>query len=80
MTAGIDRQAQVLIRKAAEDECVLLLEGTPDGPFGFHVQQAIEKLLKHFCAKDTYSSNLLTIWTISFSCSNPKARFCRNPH
>jgi hypothetical protein len=46
MTAGIDRQAQVLLTKAAEDEVVLLLAGIPDGPFGFHVQQAIEKLLK----------------------------------
>jgi hypothetical protein len=46
MTAGIDRHAQVLITKAAEDEVVLLLAGIPDGPLGFHVQQAIEKLLK----------------------------------
>jgi len=46
MTAGIDRHAQVLLIKAAEDEAVLLVAGIPDGPFGFHVQQAIEKLLK----------------------------------
>jgi hypothetical protein len=46
MTAGIDRQAQVLLTKAAEDEVVLLIAGIPDGPFGFHVQQAKEKLLK----------------------------------
>jgi hypothetical protein len=46
MTAGIDRQAQVVLTKAAEDEAVLLLSGVPEGPFGFHVQQAIEKLLK----------------------------------
>jgi hypothetical protein len=46
MTAGIDRQAQVLLTKAGEDEVVLLLAGIPDGPFGFHVQQAVEKLLK----------------------------------
>lgn len=43
---AIDRQAQVLLIKAGEDEAVLLLPGVPDGPFGFHVQQAIEKLLK----------------------------------
>jgi hypothetical protein len=46
MTAGIDRQAQVLLTKAAEYETVLLLPGVPEGPFGFHVQQAVEKLLK----------------------------------
>jgi HEPN domain-containing protein len=46
MTAGIDRHAQVLLTKAAEDEAVLFVDGIPDGPFGFHVQQAIEKLLK----------------------------------
>jgi hypothetical protein len=32
--------------KSAEDETIVLLTGVPDGPFGFHVQQAIEKLLK----------------------------------
>jgi len=46
MKAGIDRQAQVLLVKAAEDEAVVVLPAVPDGPFGFHVQQAIEKLLK----------------------------------
>ena len=46
MTAGIDRQARTLLAKAAEDEAVLRLSGVPDGPFGFHVQQAIEKLFK----------------------------------
>ena len=46
MTVGIDRQAQVLLAKAADDEAVLLLPGVPEGPFGFHVQQAVEKLLK----------------------------------
>jgi hypothetical protein len=46
MTTGIDRQAQVLLIKAAEDEAVILLAGIPEGPFGFHVQQAVEKLLK----------------------------------
>ena len=33
MTAGIDRQAQVLLIKAAEDEAVTLLPGIPEGPF-----------------------------------------------
>ncbi len=46
MTVGIDRQAQILLTKAAEDEAVLQLSGVPEGPFGFHVQQAIEKLFK----------------------------------
>lgn len=35
-----------MLKKAAEDEAVLHLNGVPDGPFGFHVQQAIEKLYK----------------------------------
>ncbi len=46
MTTGINRQAQILLDKAAEDETVLHLAGVPDGPFGFHVQQAVEKLFK----------------------------------
>jgi hypothetical protein len=46
MTTAIDKQAQVLLAKAAEDEAVVCLAGVPDGPFGFHVQQAVEKLLK----------------------------------
>jgi hypothetical protein len=46
MTAGIDRQARTLLTKASEDEVVLRLNGVPEGPFGFHVQQAIEKLFK----------------------------------
>jgi len=40
------RQAKVLLIKAAEDEKMLDWEGTPDGPFGFHVQQAIESFSK----------------------------------
>jgi hypothetical protein len=51
MTAGIDRQAQVLLTKATEDEAVILLPGIPEGPFGFHVQQAVEKLLKALLSK-----------------------------
>ena len=32
--------------KAIEDESVLKWEDAPDGPFGFHAQQAAEKLIK----------------------------------
>ncbi len=46
MTPGIDKEAEVLLIKAAEDESVAQLPGIPDGPFGFHIQQAVEKLLK----------------------------------
>lgn len=46
MTAAIDRQARLLLTKAAEDEAVAVLPGVPDGPFRFHIQQAVEKLLK----------------------------------
>ena len=46
MTTGVDKQAQILLLQAAEDEAVVFLPGVPDGPFGFHVQQAVEKLLK----------------------------------
>jgi hypothetical protein len=46
MTAAIDKQARVLLAKAAEDEAVVHLADVPDGPFRFHVQQAVEKLLK----------------------------------
>jgi HEPN domain-containing protein len=46
MTVGIDRQAQTLLAKAADDQTVAELPGVPDGPFGFHVQQSVEKLLK----------------------------------
>ena len=42
----IDKEAQTLLIKAAEDETVALWPGAPDAPFGFHIQQAIEKLLK----------------------------------
>ena len=46
MTGAINRQAQTLLIKAAEDEAVLQWPAAPEGPFGFHVQQAIEKLFK----------------------------------
>ena len=42
----IDKDAQVLLSRAADDETMARLGGVPDGPFGFHVPQAIEKLLK----------------------------------
>jgi predicted nucleotidyltransferase len=44
--SGMDRQAELLLGKAADDEAVILIPGVPDGPFGFHAQQAVEKLLK----------------------------------
>ena len=46
MTQGIDKEAEILLIKAAEDATAAQLPGIPDGPFGFHVQQAVEKLLK----------------------------------
>jgi HEPN domain-containing protein len=46
MKQGIDKEAEVLLIKAAEDETVAQLSGIPDGRFGFHCQQAVEKLLK----------------------------------
>lgn len=46
MTPGIDKEAEILLIKAAEDESIVQLPGVPDGPFGFHIQQAVEKLLK----------------------------------
>lgn len=44
------KHVELLLRKAAQDEYVLDLlladEGGPVEPFGFHAQQAVEKLLK----------------------------------
>jgi HEPN domain-containing protein len=51
MTHGIDKQAEILLAKAAEDETAASLTAMPDGPFGFHVQQAVEKLLKALCCQ-----------------------------
>lgn len=42
----IEKQAELLLRKAADDEVMARFPGAPDGPFGFEVQQTIEKLLK----------------------------------
>src|SRR5665213_3353266 len=46
MTVGIDKQAEKLLRKAADDEVMARFPEAPDGPFGFQIQQALEKLLK----------------------------------
>ena len=46
MTQDIDKEAEILLLKAGEDESVSQIPGVPDGPFGFHIQQAVEKLLK----------------------------------
>jgi HEPN domain-containing protein len=42
----IDKQAELLLKKAADDEVMARFPGAPDGPFGFEVQQTIETLLK----------------------------------
>ena len=46
MNSGIDPWAKILLLKAAEDEATIQIEELPDGPFGFHAQQAVEKLMK----------------------------------
>jgi len=46
MSASIDPWAEKLILKAAEDETAIQIGEMPDGPFGFHAQQAVEKLFK----------------------------------
>ena len=46
MSGAVDPWAAKLIAKAAEDEVVLHADDIPDGPFGFHAQQAAEKLVK----------------------------------
>lgn len=33
MTQGIDKEAEILLTKAAEDETTAQLTGIPDGPF-----------------------------------------------
>lgn len=42
----MDPQTELLLQKSAQDEAMLRLEGVPDLIFGFHAQQAVEKLLK----------------------------------
>jgi HEPN domain-containing protein len=46
MNDGPHSQAQILLIKAAEDEASLHVEGLPESIFGFHAQQAVEKLIK----------------------------------
>ncbi|MGA7857100.1 MAG: HEPN domain-containing protein [Terracidiphilus sp.] len=46
MNSGIDPWTKILLLKAAEDEATIQIEALPDGPFGFHAQQAVEKLMK----------------------------------
>jgi HEPN domain-containing protein len=46
MSNLIDPWAEKLLLKAAEDEASIQIKELPDGPFGFHAQQAVEKLLK----------------------------------
>ena len=46
MSNGIDPWVETLLLKAAEDETAIQIDELPDGPFGFHAQQAVEKLLK----------------------------------
>jgi HEPN domain-containing protein len=45
MSAAQNLQVQILFIKSAEDEATLAF-GVPDSVFEFHVQQAVEKLLK----------------------------------
>jgi hypothetical protein len=44
--SSIDPWAEKLLLKAAEDETSIQIDEIPDGPFGFHAQQAVEKLIK----------------------------------
>lgn len=46
MSNVIDPWAETLLLKAAEDEASVQIDEHPDGPFGFHAQQAVEKLIK----------------------------------
>lgn len=46
----MDPQTELLLQRSAEDEATMLLEGIPAAAFGFHAQQAIEKLLKALIA------------------------------
>jgi len=46
MSKSIDPWAETLLLKAAEDEIAIQIDELPDGPFGFHAQQTVEKLFK----------------------------------
>ena len=51
MSKAIDPWVETLLIKAGEDEAMLQWELSPDAPFGFHAQQAAEKLLKALLAQ-----------------------------
>jgi len=51
MSNALDPWAETLLLKAAEDEAVLQIAEIPDSPFGFHAQQAVEKLMKAFLSQ-----------------------------
>ena len=51
MSSALDPWAERLLFKAAEDETSIQIEEMPDGPFGFHAQQAVEKLIKAFLSQ-----------------------------
>ncbi len=51
MTRQPHPKADTLLRKAAEDEGLLAWPGCPDAVFGFHAQQAAEKLMKALLAQ-----------------------------
>ena len=42
----MESQTKTLLKKSAEDEQTMGLAGLPPTQFGFHAQQAVEKLLK----------------------------------
>jgi hypothetical protein len=42
----MDPQTEVLLAKSADDETTMMLAGIPESAFGFHAQQAAEKLIK----------------------------------
>jgi HEPN domain-containing protein len=46
MSNDLDPWAEKLLLKAAEDETAIQIDELTDGPFGFHAQQAVEKLIK----------------------------------
>jgi hypothetical protein len=47
----MDPQTQVLLNASADDETTMLLPALPPAHFGFHAQQAVEKLLKALIAQ-----------------------------
>jgi HEPN domain-containing protein len=51
MSSQVAAKAETLLHKSAEDEKVLQWPQAPDAIFGFHAQQAAEKLLKALLAQ-----------------------------